>query len=393
MKSAGITPIMITGDNQRTAESVAAEVGIKRVMAEVLPDDKTREIRDIQAENVRVAMVGDGINDAPALTQADIGIAIGAGTDVAIESADIVLMGNRLGGVMDTYEIGKNSYSKTKQNLFIAFGFNGIGVPAMTGLVHPVFSMLAMLASVTLVLGNSFGGQHQWRKYQPRLLLEGSTRRGDGRTRGRKSAYYGYRDGRSPEWVNPRTRLSPPAIPRSNRDQGQRRLPYILCAPSRYVPSNSLIVLLSASLSLLSPNSARVDRHDSRRTSSDRLKPRPSSSASVRLYTRSLSPRCVSSPLMLARSTNSLSSTMTPIETPPREAPTRRSGVGSAALLRRPSLRYLPKYLVAELAEVLDASTQSSLYGIRGNLLASRLSRVSTSYFLYPPDVTIAEID
>ncbi|MFC7155839.1 heavy metal translocating P-type ATPase [Halomarina halobia] len=160
MKSAGITPVMITGDNQRTASAVAEAVGIERVMAGVLPNDKTREIRDIQAEDVRVAMVGDGINDAPALTQADIGIAIGAGTDVAIESADIVLMGDRLGGVMDAYEIGKNSYAKTKQNLIIAFGFNGVGVPAaMTGLVHPVFAMLAMLASVTLVLANSFGGQ------------------------------------------------------------------------------------------------------------------------------------------------------------------------------------------------------------------------------------------
>ena len=160
MKSAGITPVMITGDNQRTAEAVAEEVGIERVMAEVLPDDKTREVRDLQADDTRVAMVGDGINDAPALTQADIGIAIGAGTDVAIESADIVLMGDRLGGVMDAYEIGKNSYAKTKQNLIIAFGFNGLGVPAaMTGLVHPVFAMLAMVASVTLVLANSFGGQ------------------------------------------------------------------------------------------------------------------------------------------------------------------------------------------------------------------------------------------
>jgi len=160
MTEVGITPVMITGDNERTANAVAEEVGIDRVMADVLPDEKREEIGRLQDEGYRVAMVGDGINDAPALTQADIGIAIGAGTDIAIESADIVLMGDRLGGVMDAYEIGKESYRKTRQNLATAFAFNGIGVAAATtGLVHPVFAMLAMVLSVSAVLANSFAGQ------------------------------------------------------------------------------------------------------------------------------------------------------------------------------------------------------------------------------------------
>ncbi|MFC4452036.1 heavy metal translocating P-type ATPase [Halorussus aquaticus] len=160
MTDAGITPVMITGDNERTAEAVAAEVGIDQVMADVLPNEKRDEIGRLQHEGHRVAMVGDGINDAPALTQADIGIAIGAGTDIAIESADIVLMGDRLGGVMDAYEIGTESYWKTRQNLLAAFTFNGVGVAAATtGLIHPVFAMIAMVLSVTAVLANSFGGQ------------------------------------------------------------------------------------------------------------------------------------------------------------------------------------------------------------------------------------------
>jgi Cu+-exporting ATPase len=160
MRDAGITPVMITGDNERTANAVAEDVGIDRVMADVLPDEKREEIGRLQAAGHRVAMVGDGINDAPALTQADVGIAIGAGTDIAIESADIVLMGDRLGGVMDAYEIGMESYRKTRQNLVTAFAFNGVGVAtATTGLVHPVFAMLAMVLSVSAVLANSFAGQ------------------------------------------------------------------------------------------------------------------------------------------------------------------------------------------------------------------------------------------
>ncbi|MFB6192392.1 MAG: heavy metal translocating P-type ATPase [Haloarculaceae archaeon] len=160
MRDAGITPVLLTGDDERTAEAVAAEVGIDRVLADVLPEEKRAEIGRLQAEGHRVAMVGDGINDAPALTQADTGVAIGAGTDIAIESADVVLVGERLGGVMDAYEIGGESYRKTRQNLATAFSFNGVGVAAATtGLVHPVFAMIAMVLSVSAVLANSFAGR------------------------------------------------------------------------------------------------------------------------------------------------------------------------------------------------------------------------------------------
>jgi Cu+-exporting ATPase len=160
MKQAGLEPIMITGDNERTARAVAQQVGIDRVMAQVLPNDKADHVRELQKEGHKVAMVGDGINDAPALMQADIGIAIGAGTDIAIESSDVILSGNRLGGVIDAYHIGKVSYRKTVQNLILAFTFNGIGVPlAVTGWVHPVWAMIAMVLSVTTILVNSFGGK------------------------------------------------------------------------------------------------------------------------------------------------------------------------------------------------------------------------------------------
>lgn len=160
MRAAGLEPVMITGDNQHTARAVARQVGIEEVMAEVLPDEKAAQVRLLQSQGYRVAMVGDGINDAPALMQADVGIAIGAGTDIAIESADVILVGERLGALLDAYYIGGNSYKKTVQNLMLAFSFNGIGVPlAATGLVHPVWAMIAMAASVTTVLLNSFGGR------------------------------------------------------------------------------------------------------------------------------------------------------------------------------------------------------------------------------------------
>lgn len=160
LRQAGLEPIMITGDNERTAKAVARQVGIDTVLADVLPNEKADQIRKLQEKGYRVAMVGDGINDAPALMQADVGIAIGAGTDIAIESADVILISDRLSALTDAYFIGKNSYSRTKYNLMLAFSFNGVGVPAaMTGLVHPIWAMAAMVASVSAVLLSSFGGR------------------------------------------------------------------------------------------------------------------------------------------------------------------------------------------------------------------------------------------
>lgn len=154
-----LEPVMLTGDNWHTARAIAAEVGITEIFAQVLPDEKASKVRELQAQGFKVAMVGDGINDAPALAQSDVGIAIGAGTDIAIESADVVLVGERLTAIVDAYHIGRSSYRKTVQNLWLAFAFNGIGVPlAVSGLVPPVWAMLAMVASVSTVLLNSFGG-------------------------------------------------------------------------------------------------------------------------------------------------------------------------------------------------------------------------------------------
>ena len=160
LRRRGFEPVLVTGDNRRTAAGVAQALGIQHVLAEVLPEQKAVEIRRLQAEGRRVAMVGDGINDAPALMQADVGVAIGAGTDVAIESADVVLVSEDLGALVEAFDLARRSYRLTVANVTLALAFNGTGVlAAMTGALSPAWAMLAMAASVSVVLANSLGGR------------------------------------------------------------------------------------------------------------------------------------------------------------------------------------------------------------------------------------------
>jgi Cu+-exporting ATPase len=156
LRRLGLDVVLLTGDNRATAEAIARQAGVARVIAEVLPDQKVAVIRELQTGGHTVAMIGDGINDAPALAQADIGMAIGSGTDVAIEASDVTLMRNDLRSAADAIGLARRTMRTMRQNLFWAFIYNVIGIPVAAGALFPAFGLMLspILASAAMAFSS-----------------------------------------------------------------------------------------------------------------------------------------------------------------------------------------------------------------------------------------------
>jgi Cu+-exporting ATPase len=158
LRKMGLNVAMVTGDNEHTAQAIAAKAGIDRVLAEVLPNDKADEVKRMQEEGLRVAFVGDGINDAPALAQADVGVAIGTGTDIAIEAGDVILMSGDLRGIVNAMALARHTYRTILGNFFWAYAYNVALIPVAAGVLFPVLGVLLnpMLAAAAMSVSSIF---------------------------------------------------------------------------------------------------------------------------------------------------------------------------------------------------------------------------------------------